>query len=407
MANNPLAASGLETWVTSLVGTGVKMQSRHAVQPLRNVLSQRFEAWTDTADADGQTDFYGLQASAVRSMVVSGEAFILLINQPGGLKLRLIDPEQVDASHTAQLTNGAQIIQGIEIDATGRRIAYHVFDERPGHLTGFKRDRKRIPAEDICHLFRPLWPGQMRGISFFAPVLLRMSDHDGTRDAQQVRQRAGAMLAAFIRTNDAAGAPMEGDQSGSSLTGGLEPGTMKYLAPGEDIVFSNPPAIGMDAIAFMKLTEREIAVGLGVPAHLLGGDLSDVNYSSVRAGLVAFRERVEALQHSVLVYQFLRKVYQRWVTIEVLQGNVKTTIDEALPAVWVTPRPTWVDPLKDAEAEILLVNNGMKSRREVVASRGIDVEALDIEIAADQARAKALGLTFAPANDNQKTAVAA
>ena len=407
VSNNPLAASGLEAWVTSLVGTGVKMQSRHVDKSIRETLASRFEAWTDEADADEATDFYGIQAAAARSMVVAGEAFVLMLNTSAGLKLRLIDPEQVDASYTAPLANGTQVIQGIEVDADGKRLAYHIFSERPGQMTGFTRERRRVPAEDVCHLYRPLWPGMMRGISFFAPVLLRMNDHDQSRDSQQVRQKAGAMLAGFIRSADGAGSPMDGEQNGSVMGGGLEPGTLKYLAPGEEIVFSNPPAIGMDAIAFMRLTEREIAVGLGVPSYLLNGDLSDVNYSSIRAGLVSFRERVEALQHSVLVYQFLRRVYQRWATMEVLSGKVQTTVEAALPAVWVTPRQAWVDPLKDAEAEIMLVNNGMKSRREVVASRGIDIEALDAEIASDKARAEGLGLVFGKAaNDNEPPAAA-
>jgi hypothetical protein len=48
------------------------------------------------------------------------------------------------------------------------------------------------------------------------------------------------------------------------------------------------------------------------------------------------------------------------------------------------------------------------SRREAVTSRGVDIEALDAEIAADNERAASLGLTFtapAPANDNEPAPV--
>jgi len=341
-----------------------------------------------------------LSASLVRSMVVAGEAFAVLVTESGRLKVRQIDPDQVDASYNARLNDGRQIVQGIEFDASGRRAAYYVFVERPGQIFGeHSLRRERIPAEDMIHLFRPIWPGMCRGLSWFAPILLRMTDHDETRDAQQVRQKVGALLTGFIRNADGGSDPMEGEQVGGTLTGGMEPGAMKYLAPGEEVVFSTPPTIGMDAIAFMRLTEREIAVGLGVPPYLLHGDLSDVNFSSIRAGLIAFRERVEALQHSVLVYQALRPVYERWATLEVLSGRVKSTVEDALPAVWVTPRQTWVDPLKDTQAEILAIGAGLKSRREAVASRGVDIEALDAEIAADNERATSLGLTF-NANDN-------
>ncbi|MDQ0315509.1 phage portal protein [Amorphus orientalis] len=401
VSNNPLAASGLEAWVNSLVGVGVKPQSRHPDPATRDLLSTRFERWTDTADADGLTDFYGLQASLVRSMIVVGEAFTVLVTEGGRLRVRQIDPDQVDASHNVRLANGAQIVQGVEFDTVGRRVAYHVFTERPGQIFGeHSLRRERIPAEDVVHLFRPLWPGQVRGLSWFAPILLRMADHDSTRDAQQVRQKVGAMLTGFVRSADGGGQPFDGEQVGGAITGGLEPGTIKYLAPGEEVVFSNPPAIGMDAVAFMRLTEREIAVGLGVPPYLLHGDLSDVNFSSIRAGLIAFRERVEALQHSVLVYQALRPIYERWATLEALTGRVVSRVEDATPAVWVTPRQVWVDPLKDTQAEILAISAGLKSRREAVASRGVDIEALDAEIATDKARADGLGLTFAPANDN-------
>ena len=148
-------------------------------------------------------------------------------------------------------------------------------------------------------------------------------------------------------------------------------------------------------------TERELAVGLGVPPYLMHGDLSEVNFSSIRAGLIAFRERVEMLQHSMLVFQFLRPVFEKWITIEVLAQRIKSTIDESLPATWVTPRQVWVDPLKDVQAEILQEQHGFKSRREIVASRGVDIEVLDQERADELAREKELGLPPRPADQNK------
>lgn len=402
VSNNPLAASGLEAWVTSLVGVGVKAQSQHTDPLRRKDISQRFEDWTDFADADGLTDFYGLQASIARSVVVTGEAFVLLINDPDGLRLRLVDPEQVDASYTVVLSATHQVIQGVEFDAAGRRTAYHLFAERPGQFGDFGLKRIRVAAEDMVHVFRPLWPGMVRGISWFAPVLLRMTDLDETRDAQQVRQKVGALLTGWIKNTDGSGAPLDGTSANGVLSGAMTPGALTYLSANEEIVFSTPPTIGMDSIAFMRLSEREIAVGLGIPGYLLHGDLSDVNFSSIRAGLIAFRERVEALQYSMLVFMALRPIFERWATLEVLSGRMTGTVAETLPAKWVTPRTTWVDPLKDAQAEILAISNGLKSRREAAASRGVDVELLDEEIAADRQRETSLGLTFpAPVNDNR------
>jgi lambda family phage portal protein len=395
VANNALAASGTEAWGSALVGTGIKPQSTHSDQSVRTTLNLSFEAWTDEADADGLTDFYGLQAIMVRRMVVDGEAFALLVNAGGSFHVRLIDPEQVDPSLNREMRGGGRIVQGIEFDAAGRRVAYHVLPERPGMpFAVLALTPIRIPAEQMVHMFRPEVPGQVRGITWFAPVMLRMTDLDQTRDAQIVRQKVGAMLAGFIKQMNGSGQPFEGEQQGSALLGGLEPGTMKYLGPDEDIVFSAPPVIGADAISFMKLTEREIAVGLGLPAAHLTGDLSDVNYSSIRAGLVEFRRRVEALQHSVIAFQALRPIWRRWAMTEVLSGRVQTTVDAAMPVKFITPKQAWVDPANDVQAELDAIAGGLMSRREAVTSRGVDIEALDAEIAADNERAKMLGLTF-------------
>ncbi len=158
--------------------------------------------------------------------------------------------------------------------------------------------------------------------------------------------------------------------------------------------FSTPAGIGTEVIDFAKITEREIAVGLGLPASVLTGDLSAVNYSSIRAGLIEWRRRIEALQHGVIAFQALRPAWRRWATIEVLSGRASGEVSAALPVKFIAPKQQWVDPKKDVEAELDAIAGGLMSRREAVTSRGVDIEALDAEIAADKARADGLGLTF-------------
>jgi lambda family phage portal protein len=396
VSNNALATSGAEAWVSALIGTGIKPQSSHADPDIRAALNLAWEAATDDMDADGLTDTYGLQALMVRRLVIDGEAFALLVNTDSGFCIRLIDPEQVDPSLNRELRDGGRIVQGVEFDAASRRVAYHVLPERPGMPFGYlPLTPRRVPAGDVIHLFRPEVPGQVRGVSWLAPVMLRLADLDQWRDAQLVRQKVAAMLAGFVTTTDGSGQPFDGEADGrGNLIGGLEPGALKFLDPGQDVKFSEPARVGAEVMDFAKLTEREIAVGLGLPASILTGDLSDVNYSSIRAGLVEFRRRVEALQHGVIAFQALRPIWRRWAATEVLSGRVKTTVDAAMPVKFITPKQAWVDPSKDVQAELDAIAGGLMSRREAVTSRGVDIEALDAEIAADNQRAAGLGLTF-------------
>jgi lambda family phage portal protein len=149
----------------------------------------------------------------------------------------------------------------------------------------------------------------------------------------------------------------------------------------------------------MTLTAREISAGLGVPFESLTGDLSSVNYSSIRAGLVEFRRRCEAIQHGTIAFQLLRPIWRRWLLTEILSGRINAPgfdrDPEAYLAVkWITPKQQWVDPAKDVQAETSAIAAGLMSRREAIASRGYDIEQVDAEIAADNARAKSLGLDF-------------
>jgi capsid protein len=70
---------------------------------------------------------------------------------------------------------------------------------------------------------------------------------------------------------------------------------------------------------------------------------------------------------------------------------------EYLACGWLPPKWDWVDPLKDARAEIEQIEAGLKSRTQALAERGYDAEQVDAEIAADQAREKSLGLSFGSA----------
>jgi hypothetical protein len=115
------------------------------------------------------------------------------------------------------------------------------------------------------------------------------------------------------------------------------------------------------------------------------------NYSNSRLALLEFRRRIEAYQHAVIVWQLCRQVWARWMDTAVLAGAIDLPDydqwrREYLACGWLPPKWDWVDPLKDARAEIEQIDAGLKSRTQALAERGYDVEQVDAEIAADKAR---------------------
>jgi capsid protein len=83
---------------------------------------------------------------------------------------------------------------------------------------------------------------------------------------------------------------------------------MQFLDPGEDIKFTSPSDVGGNYEAFMRQQLRSIAVGVGLTYEQLTSDLTEVNYSSIRAGLIEFRRKAAQIQHHLMVYQFCRPV---------------------------------------------------------------------------------------------------
>ncbi|TCT05390.1 lambda family phage portal protein [Tepidamorphus gemmatus] len=406
--NNPWVAAAVDSLVGNVVGAGIKPQSAHPDRAVREALQALWLRWTDHADAGGLGDLYGLQAMAVRAMIESGEAFARLKvarDTPSGivpLRLDLLDREQVPLDLHRDIGGGARIRAGIEFDSAGQRVAYHVHASRLGDpLAPLRFEPVRVPAADLLHLFKPLAAGQLRGITWLAPVLLRLHELDQFEDAALVKAKVAALFTGFITDPDGTVGGLSGTGNAGVLQVGMEPGSLIPLPPGADIRFSNPTE--HDAYApFVKNHLRAVAAGLGLPYELVSGDLEGVTYSSIRAGLIEFRRRVEQLQHNVVVHLFCRPVWERFLRLAVLSGDLPARNFDRDPAAylgceWLPPKFDYVDPMKDVQAEIMAIGAGLKSRSQAISERGYDAEQVDAEIAADQSRATALGLDFSRA----------
>jgi lambda family phage portal protein len=259
----------------------------------------------------------------------------------------------------------------------------------------------RIPAAEVIHLFRPLRPGQIRGEPWLARALIKLHELDQYDDAELVRKKTAAMFAGFItRLSPEDNLMGEGvsDANGVALAG-LEPGTLQILEPGEDIKFSQPADVGSSYSEFMRQQFRAVAAAMGITYEMLTGDLTQVNYSSIRAGLLEFRRRCEAIQHSVIVHQLCRPIWRAWMEQAVLAGALTlpgyaTRRRDYQSVKWIPQGWQWVDPLKETEAMKSAIRSGLMSRSEAISANGYDAEDVDNEIAADNARADSLGLVF-------------
>jgi len=421
---NPWASKGLRSYVANAIGTGIKPQSRHPKPEIRAALHKAWKRWCDEADADGQTDFYGLQALSVRSMGEGGEGlarFRTRLPQDGlsvPLQLQLLEAEHLPVMKNETAPNSGNIVRaGIEFDRIGRRVAYHLYREHPSDISVLfqanSQQTVRLNASDVIHLYQPLRPGQLRGEPWFAPSLVRLWDIDKTDDAHLVKHQIANMFAGFITKNaldDSLLGENASDVDADNVPiANLESGTMQELLPGEDIKFSQPPG-GGEYEQFIRPQLRAVAAGLGITYEMLTGDLTGVNYSSIRAGILEFRRSCEQLQYFTIAFQFCRRVWRRWCDAAAFVGVIDSrdylaNRGDYWDVDWICPGWDWVDPEKEVAAKKESVRCGFESRSKIVNGLGYDPEVMDEEIASDNKRADDQGLIYD--SDARKTAATA
>ena len=419
------AAKAIDEWVANAIGNGIKPQSLHPDQTTKEKIQKLWSVFANECDTSGATDIYGLEALAFRSMVEGGECFVRKHIRPmaDGLEvpvqLQLIEAEQLPfslARPTPDTPRNNVVRASIEFDPEGRRTAYYFYKEHPGERLFFPNvlDLQRVPATEIMHLFRPLRPGQLRGIPWLANALVRLWELDQYDDAELLRKKFAAMMMAFIvrqnpedpffgneqttpEARPAAGAAPDAEPGVQIAQ--LEAGTMMDLEPGEDVKFTDPADVGGNYEAFERQTLLRIGAGLGLPYDMLTGDLSQTSYSSIRAGILSFRRLCEQIQYGVFIFQFCRPTWRAFLEGAVMAGELEARDYQAnradyLAVEWHTPKWAWVDPEKDVKAEVLAIRAGLKSRGMTINETGMDEEEVDRQIARDNDRADDLGLVL-------------
>jgi lambda family phage portal protein len=390
LRNNPYAAKAVTELVGNTVGTGIVPQAKTGDEALDKLIDGEWPYFAENCDPGGQLDFYGMQALIVRTTAESGDGIARFRprlpqdNLRVPLQLEMLEADYLDLSKTMG-TEAGWIIQGVQFSKIGQREAYWLFNYHPGGVYIMNPRggilSQPVPADQVMHQYCLLRPGQVRGVPWLAPVMLALRDLDDYRDAERMRKKTEACLAAIVTRPDGAGGLPLGAKSTDPKTGmvleGMYPGMIGYLKPGEDVRFNTPQAAG--GYREYLMTELQgIGAGVDVPYELLSGDLSNVNYSSYRAGMLGFRNTIEAFRWLTLIPMFCRPTWRRFIDTLVLVGKIP---GPNYGVQWTAPKFESVDPLKDAMAELKRIRTGTLTLSEAIAQNGYDPEKQLQEIA--------------------------
>lgn len=388
--NHDIARGVIRTFVNNVVGAngiGIEPQPRGADGKVNTEYADALRAewviWSKKPEVTGTYNFKQAQRVACRTWVRDGEGFAnLIMGKVPGLQyatrvpftFELFEADLLPMNHT----DGKRIHQGIERNAWGKRISYHVYKEHPGDavLTQYGGKTKTILAADVLQVASLERIGQMRGVTEFASVITRLEDLKDYEESERVAAKVAAALTAYVKrgTPEQYEGP-ELDENGDVANKEISLGhgtVITDLAVGEELgmIDSNRP--NPNAVTWRQGQLKAVAGGVGASYSSIARSY-DGTYSSQRQELVE-----QWINYAVLcddfTGMFVVPIWERFVLACHLSGAVPMpkgmTIDQANDCLFIGQSMPWIDPLKEAAAWNSLVRDGFASETEVIRKRG-------------------------------------
>lgn len=399
--NSDIAAGILQAFERNVTGTGIMLQAKIPYSVVGNAtgeLNQQIEAqWkeyckSENIDITGTQSLEEIAETLVRRYYVDGGIFIVKVyvkddTYPFKLQVRSVD----ELNNLVQPGEGRRIVEGVELDEFNRPVAYHFKKFTNGYAFS-PTESVRIPAKDVIFLFKKTSPLQVREVSQLVTALPRIKDANQFIEAVSIKERVLACMSVFIKKATPTGSVGRGVRSGGGqeidYSGvSLSPGMIGELNPGDEVQTVIPAGQASNTKEFITTLVRMIAAGLGLSYEAVSRDLSQVNYSSARQGLIEDRKLYKKLQ-KMMIDRVLRPVYLEFLESMYLTGKIDMPgyakdKGKYTAHVWVPPGSTWIDPKKEADANKIALDSNQDTLARICAERGEDWRDVVVQRAAE------------------------
>lgn len=416
--DHDLVRGSLDVLVANTVGPngiGVEPQPRRAdgtiheayARTLRDII----KAWERRPEVTWTHDWQATQRLMARTYYRDGEAFAqqlmgpvayLQHGSPVPYSLEMLEPDMVPLAYTDTTAN---IRQGCQRDAWGRRQGWWVYKVHPGDLLGGGQDwgsLKYIPGDRMIQLAQLDRIGQLRGITRFASVITRLEDLRDYEESERVAAKVAAMLTAYVKRQAPAdeGYVPNVDAEGKAVPRQLAMGPgmiIDTLAVGEEIGIIDSKRPNPNLVTWRAGQLRAFAAGIGASYSSISHSY-DGTYSSQR------QELVESYVHYAVATddiagRLVGPAISGVISAAQLSGLAPRPRDvvpgSEFDLLYIAPSMPWIDPVREATAWLELVQAGFATEVEVIRRRGGNPDDVLAQIEAFRlkARAKRLGLS--------------
>jgi lambda family phage portal protein len=403
----------LKIYVFGWRGIALECKCRHQRRRdrLHKELNDKIKSEWDQFGELGQYDVTGKFSCrtgdifALRRCVIDGEIFIRLVRgypNRWNFAVQFIEADWIDIDHTQRLENGNTVRSGIEFDEWDRPVAYYIRESTTHPYQGMV-PRIRISTEDMIHLGIFERANQSRCVPWISSAITNLRQFGEYERAEIITARVCSSKMGMIE-RDIDSAPYTGgvpDDQGN-LVSEVAPGVIEVLDPGQKFVPFDPGQPKTEFAAFRKAALRGIACAFDVGYNALASDLEGVNYSSLRHGQKDDVEVYRDIQ-SWYIWLVRQRIFSSWLEMATLSGRIDVegygfeNIESVLEAVsWKARGYQYIDPHKDATADLLQISNKLETRTNVLARRGLDIHEVFETLEYEEELADEHGLDLSP-----------
>lgn len=377
---------------------------------------ESLDNWVDAARTNTFTDMIrlGVGIHTAGGEVLASAEWLRGGGRPFSTAIQFIDTDRL--SVPPNMMNNPNVVAGIEKDKNGAPIRYHVRVAHPSDWRTMANHKwKPVPARkpwgrvQMIHIFEQYRPDQTRGVAAMVSALKEMRTTKQYRDVVLQNAVVNATYAAAIESDlpsvdafqtiggvdnptGAMGAYIENylgqiaDYSGGAKNLQLDGVKIPHLFPGTKLNLMPAGKGGALGENFEQSLLRYIAASLGISYEQLSKDYSQTNYSSARAAMAETWKRMNVVKQMV-ADRLANHIYRLWLEEAINKGAITSMPREAMQAGWLyqdqrldaLAQAEWIgaskgqiDELKETQAAILRMRNGLTTLEHENARLGND-----------------------------------
>lgn len=427
--NDVIIGSTIDRAATNIIQGGFTPSVNSGDKSLNKDMVDAWWEWAydaDACDASGEHCFADIEWLTCRQMLCDGDLWHLLLADG---RMQMIEGHRVRTPYNTK----RNVVHGVLLDDLRRHVEAWITNDdinpssalsRVGDVTAYPI-RDKDGYRQVLQAYDPKRSSQTRGVTALAPIFDYANMFGDIGFAKLVQQQVAACITFFQeRGSEWVPGPNSGASTATTVSQvdgstrsvmSMTPGQVLKGDIGETFKGFSPDVPSEGWFQHMKLILSLIGINVGMPLVMVLMDASETNFSGWRGAVdqakMGFRRLQQGIGRRVHKPTWDWRARQLMASDRVLRSRVeaKGTPLNPFNAEFAFPAWPYIDPLKDAQADLLMVKNALTSQRRRVAARDeTDWETLSTEIVDDngvaiiKAKAKARAINADIADEAER-----